>query len=92
MEGKTKPSKGRRGKGKGYASNDTAALPECFHSGHSDNEEFWGFPVDFANTTIATHYSIQYNLDHKENSDKESQEEFKGFARSEMYVAIYASL
>ena len=97
MEEKAKPSKRRRGKirvpqsSKGHVVLNSASLPECFHSGESNSEEFWGFPVDFAHQTIDGDYSIQYVTNNKAdflfNHDQEdSQEEFNGFTRLQMCV------
>ena len=86
MEGKAKPSKGRRGKVKapGTAQHgEVATLPEWFHSGESDGEEFWGFPVDFAGQTVDRGYSIHYTTPSTAHAlfKQDSDEEFKGFTR-----------
>lgn len=99
MDEKTKPSRGRRGRtrpplgSKGHSvssSNACVALPECFHSEDSESEDFWGFPVGFADSAIGSGYIIQYALDSradalfKYSQEDEDHEEFTGFTRYQM--------
>ena len=100
MDEKAKPSRGRRGRtrpplaSKGHSapsSHESATLPECFHSEDSEGEDFWGFPVGFADRIIGTGYHINYALDSSRkdvlfNSSQEEtdDEDFPGFTRYQM--------
>lgn len=65
-------------------------VPDCFNSDNSGKEDFWGFPLDFAECDIPSSHSIHYTLHNRGNylfpETSDDEDDFEGFTQSQVYV------